>query len=99
MIWLESQFAEGRIIDLILVLIAAEAMLLAWVGQRTKDRRLFADIAPTLISGALLLLTLRIALVGGWWGWIALMLALALGSHLVDLGLRWHQRTSQQNDT
>ena len=85
----EPLFANGRIIDLILLLVLAEAALLAWISRHADRNGLFAKIAPTLISGGLLLFTVRAALVGMWWGWIATYLTLALLSHIVDLALRW----------
>lgn len=90
-IWFEALFASGRIIDLILLLVAAEAAFVAWLGPRVGRERLFTNIAPTLVSGALLLLSVRAALVGLWWGWIALILTLALISHGIDLALRWRK--------
>jgi len=87
----EPLFDSGRIIDLILLLVLIEAALLAWVSRRTGRNGLFAGIAPTLISGGLLLLSVRAALVGIWWGWIATTLTLALVSHIVDLALRWRR--------
>lgn len=91
----EALFSSGRIIDLILLLVVAEAVLLAWVGRRGQQAGLFASIAPTLISGALLLLTVRAALAGLWWGWIASFLTLALISHVVDLALRWRRNADR----
>jgi hypothetical protein len=87
-------FASGRIIDLILLMVAAEAVLIAWLHRRTQRRPTLADIGPTLVSGALLLLTIRAALTGSWWGWIALILTLALVSHLIDLALRWRRHSA-----
>ncbi|MGB5833498.1 MAG: hypothetical protein WBG92_16085 [Thiohalocapsa sp.] len=94
--WFEPLFTSGRIIDLILLLVAVEAVLLAWLSRHYGREQLFADIAPTLVSGALLLLTVRAALADVWWGWIALILALALMSHLADLALRWRRESAQQ---
>ena len=89
--WFEAWFASGRIIDLILLVVAAEAALLAWLGRRGGRPSLFTDVAPTLVAGTLLLLTVRAALAGAWWGWIALILTLALISHGVDLLSRWRK--------
>jgi hypothetical protein len=99
--WFEPLFASGKIIDLILLMVAAEAAWLAWLARRGGRASLFADVAPTLVSGALLLLTVRAALAGAWWGWIASLLTLALLSHGVDLLLRWHKadRVDPNNDS
>ena len=97
--WFEPMFVSGRIIDLILLLVVAEAALLAWLGPRAGRESLFTGIAPTLVSGALLLLAVRAALSGLWWGWVALILTLALISHGIDLALRWRKagRTDPNN--
>ena len=83
-------FASGRIIDLILLLVAAEAGLL-WLYARRGQGPAFVALAPTLASGALLLLALRAAIADTWWGWIALPLSLALVTHIIDLGQRWRR--------
>ncbi len=49
-------------------------------------------VGANLCSGAALLLAVRAALVGAWWGWVALPLLAALLAHLVDLGGRWGGR-------
>lgn len=90
--WFEPLFTSGRIIDLILVLVAAETVLLASAGRRLGYDRLWADVAPTLASGVLLLVTLRLVIAGSWWGWVASTLLLALAAHLVDLYMRLQAR-------
>jgi hypothetical protein len=80
-------FESGRIIDLILLLVLAEAPLLLWLHRLGIGPGL-RPVWPTLISGFLLMLALRLAMVDTWWGWIAAVLTLALLSHLLDLGLR-----------
>ena len=82
-------FTSGRIVDLILVLVALEALLLWAYHRRTGRGPRWSQLAPTLVSGALLLVALRAALGGFWWGWTAAALTLALLAHLVDLALRW----------
>ena len=92
-------FVSGRMIDLILLLVVAEAALLAWLGPRARRESLFTGIAPTLVSGALLLLAVRAALSGLWWGWVALILTLALISHGIDgsaLAQSWPHRSEQR---
>lgn len=82
-------YASGRIIDVILVLVVVEAVLLWWWRRRARHGPSFADLAPTLASGALLLLALRATIAGLWWGWTALALSLALLTHLLDLYRRF----------
>ena len=83
----EPLFASGQIIDWILLAVAVEAALIALISRGSR-RGLLTALAPTLASGALLMLSVRLALVQSWWGWIAAALALALVSHLLDLWLR-----------
>jgi len=81
-------FASGRVVDLILVLVAAEALLLWWRHRRGGRAPDPGDVASNLAAGVCLLLALRGALVGAWWGWIALCLSSALLAHAADLARR-----------
>lgn len=82
-------FASGRIVDLILAAVALEAVLLLAYRRRTGRGIRPVGLLATLSAGAALLLALRAALIGAWWGWIALALSVALLAHLVDLAARW----------
>jgi hypothetical protein len=82
-------FASGRIVDLILALMAAEAVVLAVHYRRTGRGVALPDLAVNLAAGAGLLLALRAALTGAGWTWTAGWLALALAAHLADLARRW----------
>ncbi|NVZ09712.1 hypothetical protein HW932_10605 [Allochromatium humboldtianum] len=84
-------FASGRIIDLILVLIVVEGLVLALVHRRTGRGLPPSDLIGFLLSGFLLMLALRAALVGAWWGWISLALTGSLVTHLADLAWRWRR--------
>lgn len=80
---LAGAFASGRIIDAILLVMAAEG---AWlVGKR---RRPAGDVVFTLLPGALILLGLRAALTGAGWPMVALWLALSFPAHLEDVRRR-----------
>lgn len=81
-------FATGRIVDLILGFMAVEGLALAILRRRIGRGLALADVAANLLSGFCLLLALRAALVGAWWGWTALALAAALTAHLADLKRR-----------
>jgi hypothetical protein len=81
-------FASGRIIDLILALTVAEAALLVAWHHRTGRGIAPADLLPNLLSGICLMLAVRAALVGAWWGWIASCLLGSLLAHLADLRRR-----------
>jgi len=82
-------YASGRIIDLILLGVVMEAALLVWYRQHRGRGPRLRDLFPTLLSGVLLLLALRAALTGSWWGWVAAPLALALPVHVFDLSRHW----------
>jgi len=81
--------ASGRIVDLILVLMAAEAVGLILYRRATGRGIAPLDLIVNLAAGACLLLAVRAALGGAGWGWIAASLAAALAAHLADLGRRW----------
>ncbi len=80
---------NGRLIDLILILVLAEAiglMMLRWTtGSGIAPSALLANLA----AGAFLLAALRCGLSGAGAGWIGLCLTLALVAHLTDLRARW----------
>ncbi len=84
-------FASGRVVDLVLALIALEAVLLTWHRRRSGRGLPAAELLAFLLAGACLLLALRAALVGASWVWIAAPLAGAGAAHLVDLRLRWRR--------
>lgn len=82
-------FASGRVVDLILALIAAEAAALAVYRQRTRRGPALPDLAANLMAGACLLLALRAALAGAGWEVSAAWLGAALLAHVADLARRW----------
>jgi hypothetical protein len=86
---LETFFASGRAADLVLIVLAVEVVaLLLW--RRATGRGPSARAVLSLaLPGAALVLALRVALTGGWWGWIGLWLGVALVAHLWDLAGRW----------
>jgi hypothetical protein len=85
---LGASFESGRIADLILALTVAEGLIL-WLLHAIRGWGLGPlRIAMLLLPGVFLLLALRLALTGAWWGWIAAMLAAALVAHICDLALR-----------
>ncbi len=81
--------ASGRLIDLLLVAVAIQGGAMAVHARRTGRGVPPASLLATLAAGGFLLLALRVALVGGWWGWIMGLLAASLAAHLLDLRLRW----------
>jgi len=80
---MSALFDSGRIIDVILLLVALEAVaLLAWRRQRA------APLLVGLLPGVALMLAIRAALTGSGWPWIAALLGAALALHLIDLAIR-----------
>jgi len=86
---MSALFASGHIVDMILALTLAEAVAVLLFHRGTGRGPAPADFLVNLLSGIWLLLALRAALTGSWWGWIALCLLGSLLSHLADLARRW----------
>ena len=84
-------FADGRVVDLILVLMLIEGAILAAYHARTGRGIAAGDLVGLLLAGAFLLLALRAALTGAPWTRIAIWLLAALAAHLVDLIRRWRK--------
>ena len=78
--WLAALFASGHAVDIVLGVLALEAVWLVWRGRR--------DTLSVLLPGALILLALRAALTGAPWWAVAGWLALSLPAHLYDLRRR-----------
>ena len=79
---MEALFASGHAADIVLAVLAAEAIWLALRGWRP------GEIAGLLGPAALIVLGLRAALVGAEWYWISLPVALAFPLHAIDLRTR-----------
>lgn len=80
---MEWLIRSGHAVDLILVVMLAEAL---WLHLRRRVG--LADIALALLPGALILLAARAAITGAGWPMIALPLALSFPVHLADLRRR-----------
>lgn len=85
---MEAFFRSGHVADFILLVLVMEAALLALWRQRTGRGPDFPAILALVLPGVALVLALRLALTGAWWGWIGLALTGALAAHLLDLGQR-----------
>jgi hypothetical protein len=83
-------FATGRVVDLILALMALEGVFLVAYRRRTGRGIVAGDLLSNLLAGAGLLLAVRGALAGAGWIWIAACLLAALLAHVADLRRRWH---------
>ena len=75
-------FTSGHAVDVVLLVLAIEAI---WLRSRGQS---WADIAPALLPAVLMMLALRAALTGMAWPFISLPLALAFPVHLYDLRRR-----------
>ncbi len=84
-------FASGRFVDLVLIMVVAEGLALTLYHRRTGRGVPPSDLAGSLLSGLCLLLALRAALVGAWWGWIGVFLTASLFTHAADLLQRWRK--------
>jgi len=87
---------SGALIDAILVLVALEALAFLVLYKLVPTApRLFAPhlatLWPTLLSGALLMLAVRLSITDAPWTWIASVLAAAGLSHVVDIMLRFRR--------
>lgn len=76
-------FASGHAVDLVLAVIALEAIWLVATRRMTPWQAVLV-----LGPGAMILLAVRAALTGAGWWWIALALAGSFPLHLLDLQRR-----------
>ncbi len=79
---MEALFESGRAADIVLAVLALEALWLVRKGWAV------ADVGAMLAPAALIVLGLRAALTGAAWHWVAIPLALSFPAHLVDLARR-----------
>ncbi|MDO9383908.1 MAG: hypothetical protein Q7T86_13710 [Hyphomicrobiaceae bacterium] len=88
---METLFANGRIVDIVIAFMALEAVALL-VGTRWLNGRLGnVDIVLLLVPGLFLLLAMRAAMTDAGWIAIAAWLLAALVAHLADLARRLRQ--------
>jgi hypothetical protein len=84
-------FASGRIVDLILALMAAQGAAL-WIHHARTGRGIPpGEFIPHFVAGAALMLALRAALVGEPWTVVGAWLAASLVAHVVELARRWRR--------
>lgn len=91
---LAAAFASGRIVDGILLLVALESLVLAWLSRRGGPP--LPSLLATLASGAALMLALRAALAGAGFVAVAGWMLAGLAAHLADLGLRFRSATAHR---
>ncbi len=82
-------FHSGGIAGFIIAVTVVEYVMIAAWHRRSGGGVAPSDLLPNLLAGGFLVLALGLALVGAWWGWIALCLLGALLAHLADLRRRW----------
>ncbi len=73
-------FTSGHVVDVILVLTAIEAIILVTLNR--------AGLLFHLAAGVCLLIALRLALVGAWYGWIGVALLGSFVAHLLALTMQ-----------
>ncbi|MEM1132885.1 MAG: hypothetical protein AAGH53_08115 [Pseudomonadota bacterium] len=79
---MDAFFSSGRAVDVVLLVLLAEALWLKWQGRD------WAMILGALMPAVLMMLALRGALTGASWPMIALPLALSFPIHLYDMRQR-----------
>ncbi|WP_293367972.1 hypothetical protein [Nevskia sp.] len=82
-------FTSGLAVDLVLALMAGEALVLLAVHRYAGRGPAPSDWLANLASGFCLVLGIRAVVAGLSWPWLALALSGSLAAHLVDLKLRW----------
>lgn len=85
--YLAPFFASGHAADLVLAVLAIEAV---WLKSRGWT---WGAIAGLLGPAAFIILGVRAALVGADWYWVAIPLALSFPLHLMDLRARFEGRS------
>jgi hypothetical protein len=85
---MQGLFDSGHIVDVILVVMAVEALVLVLGKQRTGYGLSLRDTLSILLPGLGLMLALRAALSGQDWTIVALFLLASLVAHLADLWRR-----------
>jgi hypothetical protein len=89
---MEHLFADGRMIDVALAVLASEMLVLFfWSRQRPA----WASFLPTMMSGLMLMLAWRFTQAGLAWPWIAAPLLASGLAHASDLWLRWPNNTPE----
>ncbi len=79
---MEEFFASGRAVDVVLAVLAVEALWLKLRGYQ------WADLLPALLPAVLMMIALRVALTGMNWPFVSIPLILAFPVHLYDMRRR-----------
>lgn len=85
---LKALLQSGALLNLIVLLIAAEVALLLLANWRWQRPRYPLRLLPNLVSGAVLMLCVKEALVGGATTTLLMLLGVSFVAHGIDLWLR-----------
>jgi len=88
---LAAGFGDGSLLLGIVVLIALEGLVIAWLERRGRSPLRLREVLGNLVSGAALMLAVRAALLDEPWTNVAAWLLFALLAHLTDLLVRWRR--------
>jgi hypothetical protein len=86
---MQAFFESGRIIDVILLIVAIEAVVVVILRHRLAGLFDMRGFFVSLVSGVCLMVALRGALTGAPWTFIAPFLVASLIAHLIDVAQRW----------
>jgi hypothetical protein len=82
---LNTLFASGRVVDLVLLVMVAEWVFLFLRRRGREEGPPMVDRVLAFAPGVCLLLALRAALTGAGWPWVAAALAASFPFHIADL--------------
>jgi hypothetical protein len=88
---LAARLADGSLLLAIVALIALEAAALLWLWHRRGTGLAPRECLGNLVSGGLLMMAVRAALLDQPWGLVATWLLGALFAHVIDVLLRWRR--------
>jgi hypothetical protein len=94
----QELLANGRIIDLALVVVGLELTVLLVVRQRSRAGLKPIDLIGQLAAGVMLMLALRCALTGADYHWTWLFLTASFPAHVFDL-VRRARRARANHDS
>ena len=86
---MRAWLASGAVLDWIMLGVVLETLALAWFYATRRQGIPPGALLPNLGAGFSLLLAMRLALGGAWWGFMPACLLAALIFHLIDLRRRW----------
>ncbi|MEO0575100.1 MAG: hypothetical protein AAF004_06520 [Pseudomonadota bacterium] len=80
---------SGRIVDLMLAVIALEVVVLCAYRVNSGRGLSIPSILLNVGAGGSLMVALKLVLTDASWQWIAVALVASLICHAADLGMRW----------